>query len=289
MNDTKAAKPFTAEQAEAALRAKRSDVALRDIRDWLLKQWRMLPLSAFSCPEFNAGLHANVAKGERTKFKRFLVTVDHFGDADLVKTARKVGVSKELLDKWMNTPKVSICVNNCLSRARRRRARRVVHCAKVLSKHGTITRKAPWLTVDGKPHPDCLDYGNTLTLAKQAAAVFENSESFSGYVADMVLMFHKHGGLSSARQFFIDLGKCLSSRGTGGIKIKAWEKEDVEIADIILSYDPPLSDKDAVRELQNRGHWLHGHLPMLETRFRTRKHRLIRDAHSALRWLRPRA
>jgi hypothetical protein len=258
----------------------KSDAALREIRETLQ---RILPARSFSSPEFNAHLRANVAKSERAKFKRFLSAVEHLGDADLVKTARKVGVSEELLGKWMSTPKVSICINNCLRRARRRYAWNVVHLAKVLSKQGDITRKAPWVTVDGKPHPDCVDFGNMLTLAKQAAAVFENPESFKTYVAGMVLRFHEAGGLSSARQFFIDLGKCLS-QGKGGIKFKAWEKEDVEIADIILSYDPPLSDKDAVRELQNRGHWLHGHLPMLETRFRTRKHRLIRDAHSALLW-----
>jgi hypothetical protein len=212
-----------------------------------------------------------------------LSALDRLGFVELKKAAREVGVSKELLDKWMNTPKVSICVNNCLSRARRRRAGLVVYWAKLHFKMGSLRLKAP-LTADGEIHPDHIDYGNMLPLAKQAAVVFKYPERFRG-VVDMALMFHKDGGLSSAKQFFIDLGKCLShgTRGTRGIKPELWDKLDIDIADIILSYDPPMSDKDAVHELQNRGQLLRGHLPMLEVRFRKRKHRLILDAHAFLK------
>jgi hypothetical protein len=253
----------------------KSDAALRGIREALE---RNNPAFRRFHPEWNGWLQANVAKRERAKFKRFVLTVWHLGDVDLKKAARRVGVSKELLDKWMNTPKISRWVNGSLSDARQLRARLVVDWAKSGLKIG-LTLKAP-LGARGEIQPDGMDYGNMLSLAKQAALVFESPKLFRVLV-DTVLIFHGGGGLSSAKQFFIDLGKCLSHgrHGTRGIK-PAWpDKLDIDIADIILSHDPPMSHKDAVHELRKRGHLLPGHLPTLEVRFRKRKHRLIHDAH----------
>jgi hypothetical protein len=256
----------------------KSDVALRDIRKALEKRgpilWRF-------GPKLNARIQVNVARHERAKFKSFLRTVEHLGDVDLEKIARRVRVSKEVFDKWMNTLEVSSLVHNFLNRSRRQRATTLLSWAKMFSKRGKLTLKAPLSSFEREIPPDSIDYGNMLPLAKEAAVAFERPTSFRMWI-EMLLDFHEHGGMSSAKQFFIDLGKCLSHgiRGTRGIKPELWDKLDLDIADIILSHDPPISDKDAVHELQNRGHMLRGHLPALEVRFRQRKHRLLFDARS---------
>jgi hypothetical protein len=255
----------------------KSDTALLDIRKALEKKmpsYRRLP------DKLNACIKINLARDEREKFKSFFLLVEHLGDVDLEKIATRVRVSKKILDEWMNNPEISQWVNSFLNRGRRRRARSVVFWAKMLSKRGTIKLKAP-PDADGEIHANGIDYGNMLPLAKDAARAFEHPELFRSSI-ELVLDFHKHCGISSAKQFFIDLGKCLSHgiRGTRGIKPELWDKLDVDVADIILSHDPPLSDKQAVHELQKRGHVLRGHLPALEVRFRQRKRRLIFDAHS---------
>jgi hypothetical protein len=122
-----------------------------------------------------------------------------------------------------------------------------------------------------------------LPLAKEAALDFNHPEFFR-LLVERALAFHEHGGRSSAKRFFIDLGKCLSHgiRGGRGIDPALWDKLDIDIADIILSHDPPISDKDAVQELWNRGHWLGAHIPTLEIRFRKAKHRLLLNAWPAV-------
>ena len=155
----------------------KSDAALRDIRKALERTWpalRRLP------PKGNAWVQTNVAKGERAKFKRFLLTVQHLGDVDLKRAARRFGVSKEVLDEWMNTPEISKCINRFLSNGRRRRANAVVGWAKFHFKMGSLTLKAP-LTADGEIHPDGVDYGNMLPLGKKAALSFERPRSFRGF------------------------------------------------------------------------------------------------------------
>jgi len=251
----------------------KSDAALRDIRKALEKDspvLRRFPLK---------WVQVNVARHERAKFKSFLLMVARLGDVDLEKIARRVRVSKEVFDQWMNTPEISRPVNYYLNRSRRWRARTLLSWAKVLSKEGPLTLKAPLSSFEREIPPDGIDYGNLLPLAKQAALAFERPDSFRMWI-EMMLDFHKHGGMSSVKQCFIDLGKCLSHgiRGTRGINPELWDKLDLDIADIILSHDPPISDKGAVHELQNRGHWLRGHMPRLEVRIRKAKHRLLFDA-----------
>ena len=68
---------------------------------------------------------------------------------------------------------------------------------------------------------------------------------------------------TAQRQFFIDLGKCLSRDMKSG-----YDKLDAEIA-TILSDDPSIKAKDAVRELQRRNH-----SRISEENFRVRKQRL---------------
>jgi hypothetical protein len=252
----------------------RSDAALLDIRKGLerIRTHRRLP------PKLNAWVEANVAKRERARFKSFLLMVDNLGDVDLKKAAQNVGVSKELLDKWMNTPEIFKRVNRLLNYSRHARAGLFVGWANFVSKVGHLTKKGPLTNADGGIPPDCMDYGNMLPVAKNAARLFPHRELFKAQL-DMVLLFHEGGGLSSAKQFFIDLGKCLShgAGGTQRIKPELWDRLDLDIADIILSHNPPMSDKDAVRELENRGH-----PPMSNDHFRVRKHRLILNAHTAV-------
>jgi hypothetical protein len=254
----------------------RSDAALLDIRKALERR----PTAGHRrpTPKLDAWIEANVAKRERARFKNFLFMVDHLGDVNLKKAARRVGVSKELLDKWMDTPEISKRVNRFLNGGRRVRAGLFVGWANFNSKVGHVTRKGPLTNADGGIPPDCLDFGNMLPLAKDAAGLFQNPRLFRERI-DLMLKFHEYGGLSSAKQFFIDLGKCLShgAGGTQRIKIELWDTLDLDIADIILSHNPPMSDRDAVRELQNRGH-----PPMSNDHFRVRKHRLILNAHAAV-------
>jgi len=65
------------------------------------------------------------------------------------------------------------------------------------------------------------------------------------------------------KRFFIDLGKCLS----GDIK-SGYDKLDYAIA-VILSHNPSIKAKAAVRELKERGH-----PEISEENFRVRKQRL---------------
>src|SRR5262249_6753848 len=152
------------------------------------------------------------------------------------KAARRIGVSKELLDQWMNTPEISKRIHHLVNHSRRMRANLLVHWAKVLSKTGPCVWRFPATASDGELDPDAIDYGNTLPLAKEVALVFEYPETFRASL-ELVLTFHEFGGLSSAKQFFIDLGKCLSFGipGARGINRQLWDKLDLDIADIILS------------------------------------------------------
>ena len=244
----------------------KSDAALRDIRKAL--EIGSSPHLRFP-PKLNAWVRANVGKRERAKFKSFWLAVGRSGDADLQKIARRVRVTKEVFDEWMNTPEVARLVKGFLNRSRGQRARTFLYWAKVLSKE------------------DGIDYVKMLPFAKQAALAFERPASFRLEI-EMVLDLHEHGwiSISSVKRFFIDLGKCLShgTRGTRGINPELWNQIDLDIADIILSHNPPMPDKDAVHELQNRGHWIRGHLPTLEVRFRKRKRDLLLAAWRVVAW-----
>jgi hypothetical protein len=73
------------------------------------------------------------------------------------------------------------------------------------------------------------------------------------------------------RQFFIDLGKCLS----GEIDSTLYEKSDYDLADIV-GRNPSISAREGVREMIKRGH-----REVTEETFRMRKHRLMRNAREA--------
>ena len=73
------------------------------------------------------------------------------------------------------------------------------------------------------------------------------------------------------RQFFIDLGKCLS----GEIDSTLYEKSDYDLANIV-GRNPSISAREGVLEMIKRGHH-----EVTEETFRMRKHRLMRDAREA--------
>jgi hypothetical protein len=73
-----------------------------------------------------------------------------------------------------------------------------------------------------------------------------------------------------ASEFFIILGKCLSSE----IKSTLRDKMNLEIAEM-LSQNPSISAKEGVRKLKKRG-W-----NISEENFRVRKQRLLRPAYKA--------
>jgi hypothetical protein len=93
----------------------------------------------------------------------------------------------------------------------------------------------------------------SLLRAKNCAAFFE----FWG-TSDQV-------ALKGDKQFFIDLGKCLS----GEIKTEVYSKLELDIAELVFS-KPHLSAKEAVRELSKRGH------KITEEHFRVEKMRLLK-------------
>jgi hypothetical protein len=93
----------------------------------------------------------------------------------------------------------------------------------------------------------------SLLRAKNCAARFE----FWG-TSDQV-------ALKGDKQFFIDLGKCLS----GEIKTEVYSKLELDIAELVFS-KPQLSAKEAVRELSKRGH------KITEEHFRVGKMRLLK-------------
>jgi hypothetical protein len=71
--------------------------------------------------------------------------------------------------------------------------------------------------------------------------------------------------LMGNRQFFIDLGKCLS----GGMKTEVYSRLERDIAELVFSR-PHLSAREAVRELSKRNHQI------TEEHFRVEKMRLLK-------------
>jgi hypothetical protein len=104
------------------------------------------------------------------------------------------------------------------------------------------------------------DLGDWLAQAKYAAWLFDhpNPDVFHDTIEFAARVRH--------RKFFIDLGKCLS----GEINPELWDKRDLAIAEIVLS-NPRIRAKDAVRELEKRGH-----RGMSEENFRNWKSKLLR-------------
>ena len=123
---------------------------------------------------------------------------------------------------------------------RRREAHLLLGWLKMVSKIGPITIKP------GRAHSDLMsdvDMTDSLPYAKLAAMTFEHpdQELFKNVIEVAAIMKHK--------KFFIELGKCLS----GDIDRHLWDKREIDIAEIVLS-NPRIPARDAVHELQKRGH-----------------------------------
>jgi hypothetical protein len=108
---------------------------------------------------------------------------------------------------------------------------------------------------------------DSLIRAKLAAKVVEQTGDL-----DFCLWFVLLAIETNDKTFFIDFGKCLS----GKIKDSTlFDRRERDIAEIVL-FNPDISAKDAIRELQKRGH-----RGMTEDNFRMWKMRLHK-AKSAL-------
>ena len=155
---------------------------------------------------------------------------------------------------------------------RRRKAKLLLGWLRLTSKLGPFTLKPGR---DRAVLADDIDFGDLRAQAKYAAWVFElfpNPEFFQGAIELAATIKH--------RQFFIDLGKCLS----GGLNTELWDKRDIAIAEIVLS-NPRIRAKHAVRELEKRNH--HG---ITEENFRNWKSKLLKAKrkYDASRSKRPR-
>ena len=229
--------------------------------------------------KLTAWIKANLPKCHWAKFKKFVRTVEHLGDVDVRKAAEKSGVDEELLEKWLKTQTIFEKVEEFLIRGKQSRASRFLGYARFVGKSKFSKRSPP---PGGDLHSDdSLDW-DPRSSAKWAALNFKQAARFAECIGQ-ALTIHRSGAVTSAKRFFIDLGKCLSygTRGVRGINPQLWDSLDYNIADIILSHDPPLSDEEAVRILERRGfsEMTVKNLQTCVERFGTRKHRLIREAH----------
>jgi hypothetical protein len=139
---------------------------------------------------------------------------------------------------------------------KRRKARDIISWLKLVSKIG------PFAVKPGRKGTlvDDVDFGDWRAQAKYAAQLFTrpNPEHFKAAIELAADIKHK--------QFFIDLGKCLS----GDIDPELWDKRDIDIAEIVLS-NPRISAKNAVRELEKRNH-----RGITEENFRNWKSKLLK-------------
>jgi hypothetical protein len=103
---------------------------------------------------------------------------------------------------------------------------------------------------------------DSLIRAKLAARLVQQTGDLDFSVWLVLLAIKRND-----KRFFIDFGKCLS----GEIKDSTlFDKRDRDIAEIVL-FEPEMSAKDAVRELERRGH-----RGITEDNFRMWKMRLLK-------------
>jgi hypothetical protein len=176
---------------------------------------------------------------ERGKFKRLLRNIELLGDVE--KAAQKARVSRKLFDKWRKTHAL------CWGVAKALGTYSEVHDEGILF----LAKRSRYLE-------DAWGYA----WAKLAAQNLKASAELIHLAAQQ-----------DAKKFFIALGKYLSSE----LKSTLHDKMDLDLADI-LSENPSISGKEAVRELKKRGHSYH----LSEENFRERKYRLLRAAYKAL-------
>jgi hypothetical protein len=179
---------------------------------------------------------------ERAKLIRFTHHIDFNGD--LRKAAAKARISKTLLEKWMSSPEISARITHWIKRRRRTEAFLLVNRVKCASKIGPFSLKPG---VKGSPKLCDIDWGNWLPVAKSAARSFKTCKRLEVFRVDLDFVMSTQDK-RLIKQFFIDLGKCLS----GEIDCEQWDNLDIEVTDIVLE-NPSISSQDAARELEHRG------------------------------------
>ena len=106
---------------------------------------------------------------------------------------------------------------------------------------------------------------DSLIRAKLVTRSFEQTRNFAAGALFIEIATNKND-----KQFFIDLGKCLSGEIEDSRLYGKFDKRDRDIAEIVL-FEPEVSAADAVRELEKRGHG-----DITEDNFRMCKMRLLK-------------
>src|SRR5262249_33552711 len=177
---------------------------------------------------------------ERAKFKTLLKNIELLGDVE--KAAQQARVARKLFDKWRKVH--ALCWG----------------IATALGTYGEVHAEGGILFLAKRSR--YLDDPWGYAWAKLAAQNLKASAELIHLAAQQ-----------DAKKFFIALGKCLS----GEIKSTLHDKMDLDIAEI-LSENPSISGKEAVRELKKRGH----SRDLSLENFRVRKQRLLRQAYKAV-------
>jgi hypothetical protein len=188
-----------------------------------------------------------MAASERTKFNRFLRNIEFLGDVG--KAARKSRVSRELLDKWMETPGVSWSINMAENKARL-----MLHCANTAEDVLFRTKVVPELTQDAEI------FGSTGQRERESKVIAK--------LAAQNLKAHRWDIAQAANNndkgFFIDLGRILSGEISGEFN---YDKIDYVIAEICTA-NPGISTGAVRMELKKRCY------SVKEQTIRTRKMRM---------------
>jgi hypothetical protein len=170
-----------------------------------------------------------MSNGDRRKLDRLLINIELFGDVD--KAARQVGISSKLLNKWKSASDIFWVIEHALSEAKR------------------IAKGKEFVPLWFTPEAE----NDWRFLAK---VVSKNLKAGKAYLLQ--------AAENNDREFFIDLGKCLS----GEIDCTLFDSMDLYIAGLVTRY-PSIAAKDAVDQLTRVG------FPRItEDNFRVRKHRL---------------
>ncbi len=161
---------------------------------------------------------AAMSNSERAKLDRLLINVELLGD--VAKAVGQVGVSKQLLDKWMNTREIAWVIDQALIRAER--------IAKGKDEEGLLWGADPERQ------------SGSLFRAKLASKNLKAAKNVIQHAAEL-----------NDKRFFIDLGKCLS----GEIDSTVVDPLDGTMAGLLTRY-PSITAKDAVDYLTKLGYKL---------------------------------
>jgi len=175
-----------------------------------------------------------MSSSERAKLDRLLINVELLGDVQ--EAATKIGLSSNLLRKWLHMPEIYRIIKHALAEAKR------------IAKHGMFVPLWWPLERERNSHFQAKVAAKNLKAAKQY--IFEAVEN-------------------SDKRFFIDLGKCLS----GEIDDTLMDKRDYYIAGLLTRY-PSITARNAVDQLRRVGfpHITEDNFRMLRKRLKSKVH-----------------